>query len=297
MKPARTRLATAGPLLAAALCAAAPAGAQDQQTPPPTTGQTIDDTRATIERWLEVRRTIAREKADWAQSEAMMKDRIALLKRDIEKVRAEIEKEREQLAGFETNIETLEAQNETLKKSSDELAALIDAMERRTLALLEQAPEPLAETVKPLAVQLSGYQSDKGAEGEARPDEQTADTSGEGEAGQEASKQPEVPLSRRVENVTGVLFVFNKFAGKVEQASELVEQPDGSRLSVATIYLGLSYGYYVDDAGETAAVGSAGGDAWTWTPNNDAAEVVKTALAVMNKDRTAAFVQLPVEVK
>ncbi|MFN3166642.1 MAG: DUF3450 family protein [Phycisphaeraceae bacterium] len=298
MTPAPPRFATAGLLLTAALCAA-PTAAQDQQAPPPSTGQTIGDTRATIERWLEVRKTIAKEKADWAQARAMMLDRIELLKRDIEKVRAEIEKEREKLAGFETNIEALQAQNDALKRSSDELAEMIAAMERRTLALLDQAPEPLSEAVRPLAVQLTGYRSGKDAQAGPQTGEQTADATAQAGRGpaQDKPASPEVPLSRRVENVTGVLFVFNKFAGKIEQASELVDQPDGTALSVATIYLGLSYGYYVDDAGTTAAVGSAGEGAWTWTPNNDAADVVKTALAVLNKDRTAAFVQLPVEVK
>lgn len=293
-------------LLAPVLFTPAASVAQDQPAAP-TTGETIGQTRAALQAWREVSETIAKEKAQWALGKEVMLDRIELMKRNIEKVQKDIKAKQEELDGFDTNVKELQAKNEQLKQASDELENLVEQMEQRTLALLKRAPKPLVTQVKPLAVQIPGYLSEK------KPDqtvpqtsEPAADAAGTGLASDASGdtadsaaeeKKPEVPLSRRAETAVGVLYLFNKFASKIEQAPDLIEQPDGTTLSVDTIYLGLSYGFYVDDPGSNGAVGTAGQEAWVWKQNNDAATLIQRAISVYNKDEPAAYVSLPVEVK
>ncbi|MGB0766464.1 MAG: DUF3450 family protein [Phycisphaeraceae bacterium] len=288
---------------AALVCVAAlHAPAQDQAPAEPA----IDDTRLLLDRWIEVRKTIAKERSEWALGKQILLDRIDLLKRSIVTVQEEIETQKTKLTGFDANIAKLQAQNEKLKGAAEELEKLVEQMESRTLALLKGAPAPLMETVKPLAVQLPGYTSKTDNETQAEPETESpasdagstdAETDAES-AESEADEEPAgPPLSRRVENVVGVLYLFNRYAGKIDQQSELVQRDDGTSLSVSAMYLGTSYGYYVDDENKTAAAGWPGESEWTWSAIDADATGVRRAIQVFNKDQPAAFVGLPVEVK
>lgn len=269
-------------------------------------GPSIEDTRLMLDRWIEARQTIAKEKTEWALAKQVMLDRIDIMKQSIEDVEQQIEERRELLSGFDDNIAELEAKNQSLKDATEKMAELIESMEARTVLLLGRAPVPLVEQVKPLAVQLPGYHADKrdpSADKAVSPVEKSsqndsavapADT-----PGQDQMDDIKIPLSRRVENVVGVLYLFNRFAGKIDQTSELVEQPDGSSLSVDTVYLGLSYGYFVDQATQIGASGWGSPDGWVWDPieQPDVAARIRQAISVYNKDEPAAYVTLPVEVK
>lgn len=303
MSTQQTRITTTcSLLLTAVLCPGLSADAQQQanQGADQPQAPAIEETRFALDRWKEIRQTIAKERADWALAKQDMLDRIDLLKGEIRKVNEEIEKQKETLAKFDTSIEELEARNEKLKQASEKLERLVEAMEARTLALLDKAPLPLVEQVKPLAVQLTGYSSGTkpAAEDSDAQDNKAESPEAETEQGEEEKKNA-VPLARSVENVVGVLYMFNKFSGKIEQKPELVELSDGSSLSVDTLYLGLSYGFYVDDSDTKGAGGWGGPDGWAWNPieSPDAAALIRKAISVYNKDEPAAFVGLPLEVQ
>lgn len=271
-------------LVASAMLSVPVAHAQDGEAPPaPPPEAEIDNTRDILEKWVEIRQNIAKEKTKWAETKEVLTERIELMKRSIEKVRQDIENKRTELAGFDEKIEALEEKNEALKQASEELERLTESMEERTLALLGRVPAPLVKQVRPLALQIPGYSGGD-------------DDKPEAEAGtEEEEKGP--PLARRVETVVGVLYLFNKYSDKIEQTKETVQQGDKAAL-VSTLYLGLSYGYYTNDDGTAGAWGAGGPEGWVWTPvKPESAAAIKQAISVFNKDEPAAFVDLPVEVK
>lgn len=291
MASLNTSILCASATLLACLCATPPAAvAQDADVIPE---PAISDTRMLLNRWVEVRRTISKQKSDWVLGKQILEDRIDLLQRSIESVEEQIAAQKEKLDGFDESVASLQAKNEKLKQAADELAQLVDEMELRTVALLEGAPQPLIEGVKPLAVQLPGY----GKQGEEQPDAEAAASESEGQENEAKEQKPGPPLARRVENVVGALYLFNKFAGKIDQTSELVSRPDGTALSVDAIYLGTSYGFYIDDENKVAAAGWSAPKGWTWQGADASAGRVRQAIQVINKDQPAAFVGLPVEVK
>lgn len=260
-------------------------------------GDAIEKTRLELDRWLEIRRTISREQADWVLSRETLQARIELLKRDIAEVTKKVEVEKAKLDKFDGNIQQLEAQNETFKQAAEEMAKLVEQLEARALKLLESAPEHLREEVKPLSVQLPGYNAKKKAEPNADAPPTTAPESADGTAqAPKDNAEPEVSLARRVQNVVGVLYLLNKATGKIETTNEQITRPDGSPLFVSAVYFGTSYGYYVDDEDKNAAGGRPGPGGWTWTPLDSAAQNVRSVLKIISKDQTAAFITLPVEV-
>ncbi len=271
-------------IIAAALAAAPVAFAQDE---PIDIGSTIEETRDKLDRWQDVRRTISKERNNWVLAREVLQARIDLLRRNIEQTREQVEAERIKLQGFGERAAELEAQNEKLKRASEKLERLVQTLEARALTLIEGAPTPLVKEVQPLALQLPGYTGMK--KGQA-----SADTGGGAES--EAANKT-TPIARRVENVVGVLYLFNKYAGKVDLVSEQVQRNDGTTLLVDTLYLGVSYGFYVDAEDGQAAAGWAGPDGWGWSPIDGSAARVREAVQVLNEDQSAAFVPLPVEVK
>lgn len=279
-------------LLPAVLLASHQATAQDAPVPDEAA---IDDARLMLERWAEVRRAIAKEKSDWALAKQVTEDRIDILKRTIKAIREETKAQKQKLWGFDEKVAILEKKNVKLKQAADELSGLVERMETQTIALLKGAPQPLIESVKPLAVQLPGYSKNQDAE--QSPDEPAESTPGEQEVQAEEEDQSAPPLARRVENVVGVLYLFNKYAGKLDQTSELVARPDGSSLSVDAIYLGTGYGFYVDESDSVAAAGWSSPAGWIWTEGQGVPQHVRQVIQVFNKDQPAAFVGLPAEVK
>lgn len=267
--------------------------AAGQETPQVNVGDTIDDTRVLLDKWQQFRRTIVKEKNQWALTKEVLLSRIALLKRNIAEAEEELAKQKEKLSGFDDRIAELEAQNERLKESAAKLEAFVEQMEARTLKLIKGAPQPLVNEVEPLAVQMPGYGVMK--DGTTSASSEPTDKP-EKEAAEDAADKAQAPLSRRVENVVGVLYLFNKYAGKIDQTSELVDRPNGPSLGVGALYLGTSYGFYVDDEDKIAASGKPGAQGWTWSPIDSAALRVRQAIDVFNKDQPAAFISLPVEV-
>lgn len=260
----------------------------------------IEETRLLLERWGEVRRAIAKEKSDWTLAKDMLEGRIDQLKRTIEETEEQIKAQKQKLWGFDEKVHALEKKNNKLKQATDRLTTLIEQMEGQTIALVKGAPQPLVEGVKPLAVQLPGY-SEAMADKKHGETQEPAKDQPSGEASQAVQEEKEQvntpPLARRVENVVGVLYLFNRFAGKVEQASELVSRQDGTSLSVDAIYLGTSYGYYIDQGDQAAAAGWSSPTGWAWSETGVVPERVRQVIEVFNKDQPAAFVGLPVEVK
>lgn len=272
------------------VCFAASADSQEGQE-----GASIENARLVLERWVDVRRAISNEKSDWALGKQILEDRIELLQRYITEVEGQIVEQKQKLWGFDEKVHQLEKQNNKLKQNASELEKLVAQMEKRTVELLQAAPRPLVEDVKPLAVQIPGY----GTRQDTQPSQKNAGQKNASETSDSLDEKEKnaPPLARRVENVVGVLYLFNKYAGKVDQVSELVSRPDGSSLSVDAVYLGTSYGFYVDDSDAIAASGRPGSEGWTWSDINAAVLDVRRVIQVINDDQPAAFVGLPVEVQ
>jgi septal ring factor EnvC (AmiA/AmiB activator) len=227
----------------------------------------FDTTRALLERWVETRKAIATEKRDWKLAKEMLEDRAELVRGEIAAVEAKIAETERGVGEADKVRAALVAEADALKLEGDVLAGTVATLEARTRTLLARLPAPIREKVKPLSARLP---------------EDPATTA--------------LPPSVRFQNVVGILNEINKFAREILITSEIRELPGGRSVEVTAVYLGIGQGYYVGAGNTVAGIGTAGKDAWEWTPADASAEAIARTVAILKNERPAEYVALPVKI-
>jgi len=248
-------------LIAAALFASSgPLGAQEE-------GAKVERAKAALEKWVETRRVLSKERRDWAEGKEMLLSRIDLVKREIESLRSRIGDAEQSVAEADKKRADLLEENEKLKEASAELAGVVILLERRTQDLLKRLPDPIRERVKPLSQRLP-----------ANPDE------------------TRLSLSERFQNVVGILNEVDKFNREISITSEVRALPDGTTVEVTALYVGIGQAFYASTNGRAAGVGTPSEDGWLWTPADEAAPWIAEAIAILKNEQIAGFVRLPVRI-
>lgn len=231
-------------------------------------GGDVEETRSALEKWVETRRVISAEERDWALGREMLEDRIALVQREIDSLRGSIDEARANVTEADRKRADLQVENEQLKAVGDALTDVVAELEARTRALLPRLPEPLRERIKPLTQQL--------------PDDPQA---------------TRLSLGNRFSGVVGILNEVDKFNREISVTSEVRALGDGTSAEVAALYLGIAQAYYVGAEGRAAGVGAPTATGWTWTRADEAAPQVAEAIAILQNEKAAAFVALPIAVE
>jgi septal ring factor EnvC (AmiA/AmiB activator) len=228
----------------------------------------VDGTRVLLEKWVETRRLISKEKQDWALGAELLGERVDLVQQEIDSFKKRISEAEKSLSGLAKNKVDLSTKVKTLDEASKVLEDSVGPLEKRVSALIAQVPEPLQEKVSPLSRRF------------AKPEL--------------ASKGS---LSERFQNVIGVLVATNKFNGEVSVASEVRDMGDGTTAEVTALYLGISQGYYANGPGSAGGIGTSSEGKWAWSPKNDFAKEISTAIKILNNEEVAGYVLLPLVIK
>jgi FtsZ-binding cell division protein ZapB len=228
----------------------------------------VDDVRDVLEKWVETRRVISKERRDWTLGREMVEDRIRLVQREIESLRARIGDAEKSIADADRKRADLVETNEKLKSASSALGHTVGALETRTRELLKRLPDPIRERVKPLSQRIP-----------------------------EKPEETKLSLSERFQNVVGLLNEVNKFNRDVTVTSEVRKLDNGTTVEVTALYVGIGQGYYVTAKGDAAGVGVPSAEGWVWTPANDAAARIAEAIAILKNEKAAEFVRLPVRIQ
>lgn len=228
------------------------------------TSSVIETALTGMDTWVALRGQIGKEQAQLAEQKSFLEDRIELIRGQIADTKAETENRRGKVTESQTKREELEAENAKLKEASTALEDLIGPLEARTKELLGRMPAPLVELVQPLAQNI--------------PDD---------------PEDTKISLSRRFSQIVGVLNAIDKFNTSVHVTTETREIMEGTTAQVTALYLGISTAYYVNANGDKAGRGYASDDGFVWTPANDAAAEIQTAVKVLNGE-LPQFVQVPV---
>ncbi len=228
----------------------------------------VEDTRATLSEWIETKRLISKEKKDWKLSREVLSDRIELVRREIEATRGKIRDAEESVSTADTKRVELMAEEERLKETAKLLEDLIAGYEQRTRTLLPRLPQHVRQHLKPITQELP-------------------------EEGEETT----LSLTKRYQNVVGILDQINKFNREVKVTSEVRDLGGGTKSEVTVIYLGIAYGFYVNGNEDVSGVGTGNETVWEWSPVNDIAPEVASAVRILNNEEVASFVPLPVEIK
>lgn len=248
--------------LAAALCLLAPHAVSARQDVPD-----VEATRDALDRWMQTRGLISREKSDWALGRQVLEERAGVLEREIEELRLRADEARKGIVEAESKRAELEAEKAGLAGASQSLARRVAAFEGRTLSLLDKCPEPIRERVRIFSQRIPLDPAQAGAS-----------------------------LSERYQFVIATLNEINRFQREISVASEVRELPGGGSAEVTVLYAGLGQAWYVGADGVTAGIGGEGPQGWTWRPAPEAAAQIAQAIAILQNEQVAAFVQLPLDV-
>src|SRR5690606_16102139 len=101
--------------------------------------------RAALEKWVETRRLISKEKRDWALGQEMLRSRIALVEREIESLRARLADAGKSITDTDEKKEELDVEREALVADAAALRGSIATLELRTRELLPRLPDPARE--------------------------------------------------------------------------------------------------------------------------------------------------------
>ncbi len=268
-------------LLAASLCIGA-LRAQDQgaqksadapQAPAATQqpAQSADTTRATLERWVEARKQSSKARSDWRVEKESLQERIDVVRRQIATLKERIAETEKSIGAADQQKTQLQADGAKIKVTTDRLEAGVAALEEQVRALLPRLPDPIQQKVAPLSQQFR--------------------------APVEGVAQKKLSVGARFGNVLGVLNLVQKWNNEVSVTSEVRTLPDGTTAEVACIYFGLGQAFYVTAKGDAAGVGVGSPEGWKWTPRNEAAKAIQTAIDVYQSKAMASFVALPFEIQ
>ncbi len=224
----------------------------------------LERTRATVEKWVEVRQQISRLRSDWEADRETLRQMGALLDREL----AAVDEQISRLGTNSVQVETERVQaEESLGASNaqlDQVRAFAADFEGQIVRLVPRLPEPLGALLRPSLNRLP---------------EDPANT--------------KMTAAERIQVIVAILNEVDKFNNGLTIASEKRKNPQGEEVAVETVYVGLGIAYFVNENGDFAGVGSPSGEGWEWTPRPELASTVREVIRIYRNERPARFVSLP----
>lgn len=279
-------LVAAALLTSAGVCVLA--AGQAGRSAPDAAAQQIDNARQAYGKWVDLQDAISRESIAWREDRGVMEGRILALEQRLAGVSdddANIDQViSESQAALRENESTLLGLQAAEIVAADRIAEL----ERRTLAVLDRVPAPLAEQLDRLTVEIRNASEGRAADGSSEASDSDA-----GSPDREDDARV-YPLNVRYQNVLAALNGINRFHREITVQLERRELPGGDSVEASTMYIGLSQGYYATADGRFAGVGVAGPEGWTWSAANESAEAIRRAIDMYEGTEPPAFVPLPV---
>lgn len=228
----------------------------------------IDNTKDTLDQWVETQQIISEAKSEWKLEKAILGDTEKLLAQELERLNSALEDLDATSTAADEERTELAAEKETLAAAAAVVAGNIGDLESQTKAIVKTFPEPLVEKIKPLIRRI--------------PDDST---------------KTKLTLGERVQNIVGILSQADKFNGSITQTSESLDLGDGRVIEVRTLYWGLGGAFYVDASGDYAGVGVPGENGWEWPQVEGAGAEIKRLLDVYEGAEDIQFVEVPAAIK
>jgi hypothetical protein len=258
-------------VLAAGLCIAA-FGAMSAKRPlslleDPQGSSSLEETRLTMDKWIETQQIISKERKDWQQGKEILVGRIDLIQQEVGTLEAKIEQAKTAVTEAERKRADLFVETDALKASGAHLAEVVTGLEAELKKLLASMPAPLQEKLLPLSQRIP---------------EDPATT--------------KVAVAERYQNVLGALSLINNANNEISVVYEVHTLADGKPSEVQAIYVGLAQAYYVSASGE-AGIGRPTESGWKWEPSKPIAGDVLKALEILQNKHSPAFVPLPVTIQ
>lgn len=228
----------------------------------------VNEIRTMQQEYISLRSQISKERAQAAETEQFLQDRIALVEQQIQIAREAATESDAETAKTSESIAKLEEENEGLKAATVSLESVIWDLEREILELRNWMPEDLKEDTRTLAALVPA--TEEKAEGRK--------------------------LYDRFITVVTILNQIDKYNTNIELVSEN-RQVGEDEISVTTMYIGVSHAFYATDDGTRGGYGVPSADGYKWTPSDENAAAIRQAIGIREGKEKAEFIELPFTVK
>ena len=227
-------------------------------------------TQKKIDKWIETRQIISEERANWLGEKAMLETSQGILSDELTALNRAVELLSETSTMADVERENLQAEREELERSNEMLAVKVRTLEIAVQELSARFPTPLLVKIKPLLQNIP-----------------------------EDVSRTKKALGQRLLTVLGVLSQAEKFNGTLTlQTNARDVSGTGVQERVTTLYWGLAFAVYVDDAGKFAGMGLPGPKGWEWSKRNESASDVRRFIASYSGETDQLdFVNIPVEIR
>ena len=235
---------------------------------PPAPPATLDETRLTLNKWIETQQIISKERNDWQQGKEILQGRIELVGKEVGVLKDRITQS--ELAVVESNKkrDELVAESDQLKAVTAQLSDAVATMEGQVRQLANLMPDPVNAKLLPLMQRM--------------PADPT---------------NTRVSTAERFQNVLGILNELNKANSEISVSYEIRTLADGSSSEVQVFYVGLAQAYYISPRG-LAGIGRPTEDGWKWESASAAtSSQITQALEIIQGKQTPSFVPLPITIK
>ncbi len=227
-------------------------------------------TQKKIDKWIETRQIISEERASWLGDKAILETSEGILSDELAALNRAVELLSENSTIADVERENLQEEREEIERSNEMLAVKVRNLEIAVQELSARFPSPLLVKVTPLLQNIP-----------------------------EDVSRTKRTLGQRLLTVLGVLSQAEKFNGTLTlQTNARDVSGTGVQERVTTLYWGLAFAVYVDDAGKFAGMGLPGPAGWEWSTRNESASDVRRFIATYSGEIDELdFVNIPVEIR
>ena len=226
-------------------------------------------TQKKINKWIETRQIISDERASWLGEKAMLETSEGILSGELSALNHAVELLSESSTMADIERENLQAEREEIERSNEMLAVKVRSLELAVRELSARFPAPLLVKVTPLLQNIP-----------------------------EDVSRTKKTLGQRLLTVLGVLSQADKFNGTLTlQTNARDVSGTGVQERITTLYWGLAFAVYVNDAGKFAGMGLPGPEGWEWYTRNESASDVRRFIATYSGETDQLdFVNIPIEI-
>ena len=220
---------------------------------------------ALVEEWVALRDALSKESSDWEAERQALEAETALLTEERARLQERIKEQAAEKAESQKNRQTLSARRVELQKQLSALSALTATLESTLRDQMARVPVSLRQGIEDGVRRLPATDA-------------------------EAARRS---LSARMQTVMALCVQLEELNRDVHVVQELIPQPDGRKLLMDVVYLGLARGFAVSSDDRVAMTGSSDAVGWTWVSDPALSADIRAAHSVASRKDVARLLSLP----
>lgn len=227
----------------------------------------IDQAREKIQKWVETRQVISKERADWTTQKDYLLSSKALLEEGLVGIEDKLDELASKESAADTERSKLNEEKQALEAATGSVKEKIGTLEVQLLGIIKYFPDVFRTQIEPLIRRI--------------PEDPT---------------KTRMTISERLMNIVGIVQQANKFNSTPQLYPETVAV-GGEEIQVDVLYWGMGIAFFVDQKNEYAGYKYPTADGWKSTEMGEyAGNIRKLIDNYQRKTPEIEFSEVPVAV-